>query len=337
MIKVKLWRWRWIVLVLLTFWHAASEATKPAGFFENLRYTLDLSGRPVYFEQADELGFIHFGGFDVHKVVSGKHRDIGTFTLQGYITRRDDITHFIRDDSTNRDTETEFVYRIFNFNYRLPGNLPNIKVGHFEVPYGLEQPIGTNGTLRQLQSNANLGIKADWGLGVNKIYKTFNYEVAYTTGGGQDLNWGGRDFTFSGRVGSSEDNDTAWGISLYRSRLGEFQRNRVGVDFRYFYRLYGLYSEVSFGDNNNSQKVLNSLWELNYRNRSETTLVYTQLSFLSRDGENTLNDRTLDVIVGWLYNPTRKWTLSAQVTNRIERFNDAQGKRVITAQYRYRF
>ena len=41
----------------------------------------------------------------------------------------------------------------------------NIKMGHFEMPYGIEHTINSNGTLRQFSTN--LGTKVDWGVTFN--------------------------------------------------------------------------------------------------------------------------------------------------------------------------
>ncbi len=64
---------------------------------------------------------------------------------------------------------------------------PRVRIGHFEIPYGIEHAINTNGTLRNYRHSANLGIKADWGLAINGETTSFEYEVSASRGSAQSL------------------------------------------------------------------------------------------------------------------------------------------------------
>jgi len=153
-----------------------------ASALDNSRLALDASSRASHLTKQNPIAYTHALGFDWLTVLSSSNKDIGTLLLQGYLTRLHNtqmFPGFFQDED-----DTEFVYRIFNFNYTaLPGNLPNIRIGHMEIPYGLEHVINTNGTLRQYAQPRNLGLKADWGVSLNKQFERFEYEVSATTGG----------------------------------------------------------------------------------------------------------------------------------------------------------
>lgn len=313
-----------------------SDDTETNFFKKNLRLTLDISSRAIRFSPENETGFVHATGFDMHKVFSGNNHDVGTLLLQGYLTRLD---NFQNPPGTFDDgDDTEFIYRIFNFNYTgLKGDLPNVRVGHFEVPYGLEHAIDTNGTLRQYQQGQNLGIKADWGVSLNNQHTRFEYEIGVTTGGNQELKRQDDSFVFSARVGTPEGENTVIGASIYRSKLNQLTRERLGVDLRYYMGLHGIFAEISYGENNN-QDILNGLLEWNLANRTENQLYYIQLSYLSTQDDGDINgDSALKTNIGLKYSPDNKWFFSTQYTRDISTFGNARHKTLVSLQARYRF
>jgi len=325
------------LLCSLTCWNTASWANdtdtdSPNRFSDNLRFTLDASSRAVYFSRQNQTGFMHAFGFDLHKVFSGQQRDIGTLVLQGYLTR---IDNFVTAPAIFDDPDdTEFVYRIFNFNYTgLPGNWPNLRIGHFEVAYGLEHAIDTNGTLRQYQQGANLGIKADWGVSLNKQLTSFEYEIGATSGGNQELDSDDGSFVYSARIGTPRDENTVLGLAVYKSELNNLKRERLGVDVRYYHGLHGFFAEVSTGENNETD-VLNLFGEWNYRNSTESLLYYTQLSYLSID---VTGNSALKGIVGVKYAPDNHWSLSTQYARDINVFVGKKHQGLFNLQLRYRF
>ena len=146
----------------------AVEVSEPAHRWapgENLRMTVDLSSR-IGLTRGGGTAYQHVIGLDSHKVISGEGGDWGTVVMQGYLTRIDNqAQHPPFFDGAD---DTQFVYRIVNLNLTRYGRGRfNVRVGHFEIPFGLEHVINTNGTLRDFMHGPNLGVKADWGAGVN--------------------------------------------------------------------------------------------------------------------------------------------------------------------------
>lgn len=302
---------------------------------DNSRLALDFSSRGSHLTKQDPIAYTHALGFDWLTVISDDKKDIGTLLLQGYLTRLHNtqmFPGFFQDED-----DTEFVYRIFNFNYTaLAGNLPNIRIGHMEVPYGLEHVINTNGTLRQYAQPKNLGIKADWGVSLNKQHKDFEYEVAATTGGGQSLDRQDGSYVFSGRVGSPRDENFSYGVSLYRSKLKNLQRERLGVDARYHIGLHGIFAEMSLGQNGDSE-IRNAQMEWNRINRRENITGFTQLRYFSAEQVSGSYADTLDGSIGIRYSPDNSWTLSSQYTRDIDTAAGADRQSVFSIQVRYRY
>ncbi len=212
---------------------AMSQAQQGYEYSNNLRLSLDLSSRVVDFDVADEVGKVNVVGIDLHKVFTSPSGDIGTLVLQGYMTSLDNqIKHppFFADENDSR-----LVYRIFNFNYTALGaRLPNLRVGHFEIPYGLEHTINTNGTLRDYTHGPNLGVKADWGFSLNKELPAFEYEVSVTSGGGQEVDQVKDSYVYAARVGTPRDDNLVLGIAVFDASLGTVSKQRLGLDSQYY-------------------------------------------------------------------------------------------------------
>ena len=132
---------------------------------ENLRWKFDVSGRGV-FDDTGYLKSLGFFGLDLHKVFTSGNRDVATLLFQPYMTRANDLVP--TPPVFDGPDDWELIWRIANVNFKLlqDGAL-NLRVGHFELPYGLEQTINTNGTLRDYTHGGNFGLKADWGATVN--------------------------------------------------------------------------------------------------------------------------------------------------------------------------
>ncbi len=302
---------------------------------DNSRFTIDASTRSTRLSIQSQSTAMHALGFDMHKVFSGKHRDIGTLVLQGYLTRIDD--HPAPPGIFDSGDDTELIYRIFNFNYTgFSGNAPNIRIGHYEVAYGLEHAIDTNGTLRQYQQGRNLGIKADWGVSLNKQLENYEYEIGYSTGGNQNLNPNNGSYVYAARVGTPRDDNSVYGVSLYKSELGTTDRERLGLDTRQYFGRHGIFAELSLGENNGLD-VRNALLEWNIRSNRESWLYYTQLSYFSSDTSATASDEMMQGIVGIQYTPDTHWDISAQYQRDLSVLGTSSRQTLFGAQLRYRY
>ncbi len=320
---------------LLACWLAPlGHAASFDNFQDNLRFSIDVSERSVDYQDKNQVGYSHVVGMDLHKVFTHSNGDIGTLILQTYLTKLDNqLQHpgFFEDEN-----DTQLVYRIFTFNFtQTQAWQPNIKLGHLEIPYGLEHSINTNGTLRGYGQGANLGIKADWGLSLNKQHQQFEYELSSTTGGGQSLQSKDNSYVYSARIGTPRHHNQVVGISAYQARLASNNRHRIGLDIQKYWGLFALYGQLDEGKDA-GQSVSNALMELNWRDTRELTTVYLQ-SFYTLKGHDSNQQDKLTFALGAQLDYRQQWDISAQFKWDQKTFNEQQKTEQLSVQFRYRF
>lgn len=287
------------VLILSSPWAISFDGAWLPG---NTRFALDFSTRYSALPQADTQ--LNFAGLDLHSVVSGARGDLGTLTLQPYLVHRD-------PQPGTRDNP-ELQWRISNFNYTgLAQGRFNVRVGHFELPFGLEQVLDTNGTLHQMNSPAALGLKADWGWSINGTLPQLEYEVARMQGSGDRFSTAGAGYQV-GRVATPRSRTLWFGLSYLQGTTGLDRElspsERFGIDVGW--RLpYGFdfFAETSWGETGGT-RVSRSLAELRYSTPLEQGLWYLQLR-RNRD-QGALSRRDHELRLGGRFNLDRRFTLS---------------------------
>lgn len=313
----------------------------PQQWTDNLRFTVDLAVRPNFNGRTGAFGSTEFAGVDLHKVFTNKQGDWGTLTLQAYLTRVDNA--FTQQDIFRDDSEFAVDYRILNFNYTGYGKgKTNFRIGSFEIPFGLEQNVNTNGTLRQLTHQEDFGVKTDWGVTLNGESNDMEYELGLSRGSGN--NWRRRDdpFILAGRVGTSRSKQTILGVSAFYGEVinygaegGTIERGRVGADFTYFAENFSWMGEVSAGGENDDP-AYTALLEIDWTDVDESLLFYNQT--VLRGLERGVGwDNELRNTLGVRWTPDRHWTLSAQFTHFFDTLRSSSRGTELQCQLRYRF
>ncbi|MDB4670815.1 hypothetical protein OAG56_02290 [Mariniblastus sp.] len=330
----------------------------------NLRMTIDLSGRSVLSQRAGKSasGSVVFLGIDVHKVFSDEEGDWASLLAQPYLTKLNNVRgpHFFDDDN-----DWEMVYRITNINFtRLFGKHMNLKVGHFEVPYGLELPINTNGTLRDMASGKNLGVKADWGVTLNGAFTDFEYEFSISRGSGNEYFDTESPYAIAGRIGSNEDRNVMVGVSFFHGEIWNpgalagykaglvdasgvignvIDRQRFGFDLRYhFEKPVTILAEFNWG-RDFERKVFNSLLEFDVYNPSRSLMWFSQFNYLSEEYESAMGgwQSFINGSLGCRWNPGNNWALSTMFIQELSTKHPADAVKrlggVFFTQVRYRF
>ncbi len=304
--------------------------------FDNLRWTIDLSARGTYMNDTDAWSGQYVVGLDVHKVFTGPGGDIGTLVFQPYLVWLDNNSYppYFFDDGD----DWELVWRITNFNYTaLAHGRFNIRIGHFEVPFGLEQNIDTNGTLRQY-TFSDRGIKADWGATVNGVLEHVEYELAVSRGSGNDIRSSQDPYIVAGRVGSRSDRNLIVGVSFLRGEIlgadGTTARTRLGLDAAWYRGLLEMLFEVSGGEDEDID-TFNALAELSLRNPMETLHGWLQLRYREVDTVSG-RDEASSVALGIAWEPDRHWSLSSQWIEPVDELSDMHDESKFQLQARYR-
>ncbi len=307
---------------------------------DNLRWAIDLSARGIFDNRRDEWFSAFFAGLDLHKVFTGPSGDWGTLTLQPYLTRINNPSHPPFFESNH---DWELVYRISNFNYTgLADGRLNIRVGHMEIPFGLEQVINTNGTLRDYIHGRNIGVKADWGVSVNGELADYEYELALTRGTGNEWSSRGDPFLIAGRVGTNRDESFSVGVSALQGEvqktalLGNTQeRTRFGADFVWQTEPVIAMGEISIGKDDGVE-VVNGLLELDWTNPCESILVYDQILYFNADLPNGW-DHAIANVLGVRWSIDSQSTISAQWNQDLSTFSGSQTTEALSLQVRHRF
>lgn len=196
---------------------------------DNTRSSFDAAERIEALRSKDSIGFSHDIGLDFQKIVSGNQGDLGTFLMQAYISRQDNIGF----GHAHGDSENEWYlsYHDINFNYTGLGNGDTgIRVGKFNVPFGLEPNVDTHFQLKQYLAIETLGFKKDWGISINSSKQNYEYEISVTRGSGNDFrrirrshmsdarsakeNW-----ALAGRIGTPAANNFFHGLSLFYGEI----------------------------------------------------------------------------------------------------------------------
>lgn len=148
-------------------------------------------------------------GFDyLHKYAN----DSGDWATLGLQAR---MIYDTADDKFRLDVMDAFL------NFRRDQGRANIRVGRFEIPYGLEPVLDTHGTLLQSNLYHNLGDMWSWGADLNGQLDTVDYRVALMTGDSSEM-WPHKEqesWLVTGRVGSPRaEDEPSWGLSAAAGR-----------------------------------------------------------------------------------------------------------------------
>ncbi len=127
---------------------------------------------------------------------------------------------------------------------------PNIKIGRFDIPFGLLKTFDSHFTLLPQLFDQGLGIKKDIGAQVFGYYKILTYDISFTQGFNR-WEMARNDRPITARIGLEND-AIKCGISYYNSThpMGEMgEMKRIGIDIEKNINPIILRAEVMYGDN----------------------------------------------------------------------------------------
>lgn len=320
-------------LILLVFFSVPSYGN----FSDNLRVSLDTSARLNKNIAVNNTSRIYALGLDTHKVFSSANGDIGYAVTQLYFTKLSNQAFF--SSLFNSSDDKQLVIREAHLNYTAGQNwLPNIRVGHFTLPFGLEESIDTNGRLLDYYHGKNLGTKLDWGLGLNKVLTQVEYNISYTMGGKNEPKTVDNSYVFSGRIGSLSHYDFIIGLSFLNAKIDNIQRKRFAIDWQYYWQTWGFLGEIALGKGDKSQqkwrKETYSLLELNKTSTNEQLKFYGQYIFNDREGES---EKQQLINIGISYQVDAKLELSISSRKELNTPESGKKQNLVRFQLRYRY
>lgn len=309
-------------------------------------------------------------GFELLKKFSDKKGDWGSTLLQLRLVRYDNYFMLMNNNKVppnhvddTHDWELEFHDAYFKYSGRFKGRL-YFRIGHYDVPYGLEQNVDTHSTLIQLITVRNIGFKKDWGVSVGGQLPKIDYEFAFTRGSGVEFLDRGENFLLSGRIGTPADENFSIGISgLYGEpidsmgvmrgkKLGVMgkpntwfgstnipeddiiRRWRVGIDSIYLYGPFTFKGELSYGEDVN-QEVVNGVLEIDYlfpgMDERLETLLQVQNAYQDINASGGDNDTFL--ILGSNYKISHAVTFQFTYRHDFQRLKNTKDEDIIAMQF----
>ncbi|OQA15456.1 MAG: hypothetical protein BWY64_02869 [bacterium ADurb.Bin363] len=250
-------------------------------------------------------------GFEAYKKFSGEYGDWGEGDLQFRMTYSPLKNMIVTPMHADFDSIGQPV--IYNAFLNFKGNMgrSNIKIGHFDVPFGLEPDLDTHATLLQTLAMSNFGYIQDWGISLNGQLENIDYEAGIFTGTGDNLLFDRSAYLFSGRITNPVENDLRWGISAAGGknlRGGNLESLwRLGFDTQYVYAQWTFKGEV-YGGQTEGHPAYGVLGEIDYMFPGQN--LELELQFQRSSNSTDLPDSdTTALIAGLTYRLSESWYL----------------------------
>ncbi|MEX1023655.1 MAG: hypothetical protein WD226_01140 [Planctomycetota bacterium] len=297
----------------------------------------DDSARGVFDSETERIGTVMTIGVELEKRFRGTQGPIGVLTLQAYLLQADDLLDPLLLFNEVDDWQVE--WRETNFNFAGLGSpLVNVRVGHFDLPFGLEHTIEDNGALRDHFQSQNFGIEEDWGVTLNGRDEVFEYEAGWTRGSGNDFREDGDPGLVAGRFGAAPDEAVRAGLSFLEGRTLDSRRNlvdrhRVGVDLQIAHRGWNFLTEAALGTDED-EDVHHELFEVNWSSPYDSSLAWVQLRNESRRTDGW--DDSVAATIGIDLPFPGGWSFSAQWTQELHVFEDESRLGYLALQLRMR-
>lgn len=326
-----------LLVPLLTFLTAILSVPCYATFTQNLRWSIDGSARLNHNQALSNTSRIYALGLDTHKVFTNSNGDLGYGVGQVYWTK---LSNHIPVPFlfTSKD-DSDFIIREAHLNYTAgPHWLPNIRVGHFTLPFGLEESIDTNGRLLDYYHGKNLGTKLDWGVSFNKVISLIEYNFSYTLGGKDKAKSVDSSYAITGRIGSLSHHDFVLGFSIFDGKIDNVSRKRLAIDWQYYWGTWGVLGELALGEDNKQsqgwQKEKYSLVELNKTSINNQLKLYSQFIMRDRELQASVDKR---VNIGLSYQFTTQLELSVSGVKQLNSPSMGKKQQLARVQIRYRY
>jgi hypothetical protein len=312
---------------------------------DDLRWAIDLSSRAQFLSDSpfSQPGFFNSIGFDFSRTYSKDNRDFVKLNLQFNLWCINNLAR--RPGFFDGEDDCQLVSKVSTADFAVSGDGRfNLVVGHPEVPFGLEVPVSTSQTLRQLTNGRDLGLKLDWGVGAHGVVGGLHYSTMIGRGSGMKYKRSNDPYLIAGRIGTPTDNESylgatgmgfSWFYGEVLTRTGAIsERWRVAMDGIAYAGRFGFMGQLSLGETD-SMHTVNGLAEINLINRSDSAATYLQLRSFNQDFAMGWQD-AWSVVAGARMTPNQRWSLSFQLEREISTFGSKPEQTILDLQVRYR-
>ncbi len=308
-----------------------------ADFSDNLRWSLDASARLNENITAKSSSGIFALGLDTHKIFTSPTGDVGYTVGQLYYTKLSEVSPYPwLFDSKN---DAKLVIREMHINYTAGSAwVPRIRLGHFTLPFGLEESIDTNGRLLDYSLGKNLGAKLDWGIGINNVVDQVEYSFSYTLGGKDEPKSIDDSYALAGRIGTLSYLDFIIGFSFFHGEINNVKRRRLAFDWQYYWSTWGILGEFAYGKDTAYQEGWKSekygLLEVNSTSINSQTKMYSQYILIDKEYEKNAQQY---LNIGTNCQINNSFEISASLREQLNNPSNGNKERLFRLQFRYRY
>ncbi|MCX5711077.1 MAG: inverse autotransporter beta domain-containing protein [Candidatus Omnitrophica bacterium] len=300
------------------------------GGYSNLNKWVDAWG-----EQTSSVGFEHLSKF------ANDYGDFLTTDLQ---------VRFAYDSKEN--SKDAWGVQIHNawLRYKLD-SINKIKVGHLDVPFGLNPVVDVHSTLLQTLAPNDIGFVKDWGTALESSFSKFDTSIALQLGSGMSIYRRDGSFLLSGRLGTPQGGNAQAGLSfmygktLETTGMNTIPRNelisntatrkkRIGLDGQYLFGPLLTKAEIDFGKNSRTD-VRGYFIEMDY---TIPKLQNLELELQYKNWQNNMHDRSMDdsaVTLGLSYKLNSKVTLRGSFADDLNRMGKDEDRVFLLQFYFY--
>ena len=218
---------------------AAAPPAATGGWTDNLLfrkeiYLLGAAGEDD-FEETDRASSRLSAGFEIQKKFSTATKTVASFNYQGRVVYRNHGLATAADpmgmDAEQWTYETHNAYAEFYNLLGDPGRF-SLRAGRDYLPFGLNSPTDTHGTLLQLSNDRLFGADRDWQItAYGNASEHLDYLAGYVFGAGPDQKLDGQAGMAVGRIGLNSDYLYARGLEAGVSgAFGERLDPHAGID-----------------------------------------------------------------------------------------------------------
>ncbi len=302
-------------IIILTFLLCLSLSFVPFTFGSKALLKYEVKSVSSYSEMNDFYTKDSLG-FELYKKFHDEYGDFLTINLQmrfafnSLLTEENNV-HRYRDFSSWDDYNKVIEFHNAYAQWKLLYGKLNLKLGHYDILYGLEPNVDTHQPLVQKLVLTDLHMKKDWGIFVEGSLEDFDYGMSLTLGSGMGIHREDDSYLLSARI-TTPPIETYYGISFLHGNLlntngtillnnNSTKVSRAVLHLKHSMGEFSINPELMFGLQEDDT-VTGALFEVAYQPAQHDQLqLYVQYQFIVSDFDMSFEENLNFGVIGIEY------------------------------------